>query len=314
VIATSQATTAPPVFNPNFAMLVTFASGGRVHSAQVNATADGRFALAGSLGSPNITGTLNLRKGTFSFPTATFRIQPTGLVNFVYNPPDQTSERINVRATTSITVSPTLLAANLGAGGAYFGEEAMAEMQQSAPSPVTNGSSQRYDVTLEINGDLSVPNGLHLDFSTNPPGLPEQVILASLGGQEGLNSLLVSGNVQSALQDEARTVFTGFAVPGLLSPVESNIAEAFGLQDFNIDYQPNQPLLISVTKNLGSKFDVRYTRYLSGNPSPGVVTSSLTPLAYTVSLDYNFTNRFQLTASTDDQHDNGIALGGTLNF
>jgi hypothetical protein len=153
-----------------------------------------------------------------------------------------------------------------------------------------------------------------MDFTSNPSGLSERTIVAAIGGGDALNSLLVGGNVQTALQDEAQSIFTGYALPTVLNPIESDLAQAFGLQDFNIDYQPNAPLLLSVTKKIGPRLDIKYTHFLNNHVSSGAVGSTLTPLQYTLALDYNFSSRFHLSLSTDDQHDNAVSLGGSFNF
>jgi len=95
--------------------------------------------------------------------------------------------------------------------------------------------------------------------------------------------------------------------------VESNIATAFGLEEFNVDYEPQSPLSIMVTKQVGPRLDVSYTRYVNSRTG-GAVASTLTPLQYLLAVHYNFTNRLRIGVSTDDQHNEEIEVGGAISF
>ncbi len=304
-----------PTFNPTFSNIqLAILPGSQVRSAQINAQTDGNFAINGSLSQPDIVGNLYLRRGRFSFPTAIFTIQPVGTVRFVYNPPDQTTEQVYIVATTTISVSPATLAANPGGiQGTDVTSYNPAAFTGQSSSATFGGQSTRYQITVTISGDLSAPNGLNLTFQSSPPGLTSAQILAAVGGQQAINALLVNGNVSNALQAEATQIFTNYAIPTLLQPLESSVASAFGLEDFSVNYDTQTPLLVSVTKALGPRLDVRYERYFSSR-TPGAVANTLQPLQYQVSLDYNLTNRFRVYASTDDQQNYTYGVDGVVNF
>jgi hypothetical protein len=227
----------------------------------------------------------------------------------VYNPPNNAVEQVNITATTELTISPVILAANRPGIGSQSSFIYQTPGLISSPGTLP----QRYTVTLTIDGNLNSPNGLDLNFQSDPAGLTSSEILAAMGGQQALNTLLVGGNVQLALQTEAQQILTSYAIPTLLQPVEANIASAFGVEEFDVNYEPQSPLTISVTKQLSPRLEVSYTRYVNSRVG-GAVSSTLEPLEYTVAADYYFTNRFRIGVSTDDQHNYEIEIGGAFRF
>ncbi len=304
----------PPEFNPTFNVAVVIAPGAQVKSSQLNAVIDGRANITQSLYQPDIEGDFNVRSGTLNFYTARFRVVPTGSVHLSYNPPNDPVERVDLTATTSLSISPTLLAANPRGASSLTSGEPFTYNEASVFSPVQSNTTQRYSITVMIQGDLGQQNGLNLTFDSDPPGLSNEQILAALGGQQVLSSLLVGGNVQAALQTEAQQVFTGYALPTLLAPFESSVAQVFGLQEIDVDYEPESPLLITLYKQLTPRIQIRYTKFVNSRQSSGAVGSTLTPLEYSVAVDYYFTNKFRLDVSTDDQHNTTIGIGGAVNF
>ena len=303
-----------PAFNPTFNVAVVIAPNTQVKSSQLNAVVDGRVAITHSLYQPDIEGDFNVRSGTLNFYTARFRVVPTGSVHVSYNPPDDPVERVDLTGTTSLSISPSLLASNPRGASSLTSGEPFTYNEASVFSPVQSNASQRYSVTVMIQGDLGQPSGLNLTFDSDPPGLSNEQILAALGGQQVLSSLLVGGNVQAALQTEAQQVFTGYALPTLLAPFESSVAQAFGLQEIDVDYEPESPLLITLYKQITPRIQIRYTKFVNSRQSSGAVGSTLTPLEYSVAVDYYFTNKFRLDVSTDDQHDTTFGIGGAVNF
>ena len=304
----------PPAFNPTFKVAVVIAPGTQVKSSQLNAVVDGRAEITRSLYQPDIEGDFNVRSGNLNFYTARFRVVPTGAVHISYNPPDDPVERVDLTATTSLSISPSVLASNPRGASSLTSGEPFTYNEASVFSPVQSNASQRYTITVMIQGDLGQPSGLHLTFDSDPPGLSNEQILAALGGQQVLSSLLVGGNVQAALQTEAQQVFTGYALPTLLAPFESSVAQAFGLQEIDVDYEPESPLLITLYKQITPRVQIRYTKFVNSRQSSGAVGSTLTPLEYSVAVDYYFTNKFRLDVSTDDQHNTTFGIGGAVNF
>jgi autotransporter translocation and assembly factor TamB len=305
---TSQPNTISPVpaFNPRFDMTINIKPGAQIKTAQLNALADGSIAIAGSLYRPSIDGNFLIRKGQFYFPTATFKVVPVGTVDFHFRPPDDISELIQMTAVTSITVTPDVIARN-PAGANTTSTYVPPSLTQTASS-----TSQRYTVTVNINGDLQSPDHLHLSFESNPPGLTDAQILAVLGGQQAIAGL-TGGNIVTAVQNQVASVFNASVVPKMLQPLEDSIGTVLGLEDFSINYAPESPVQVTIVKRVGSRINVQYTQSVNSR-TPGAVSSTLDPPVYQVKVGYSFTPRLQVTISTDDQHTNIVAIEGVHNF
>jgi hypothetical protein len=305
---TSPTTTAaiePPKFNPKFDVTVTIKPSAHIKTSQLNSLANGSMVLTGSFYRPRIDGTFLISKGQFYFPTATFKVVPVGTLDFHYHPPDGIDETIDLTATTSITVSPDILARNPA------GVNDTVAYVPSLTSQSAYGS-QRYVVTVAMHGSLESPDKLQLTFQSNPPGLTNSQILAVLGGQEAIAGL-TNGNMQGALQTEVASVFNASVVPKILQPLEDSIGTVLGLEDFSIDYAPDSPVQVTFVKRLGDRLSVTYTQSVNSR-SPGAVSSTLYPPEYQVKLGYSFTPRLSATISTDDQQNNIVAIEGIHNF
>jgi hypothetical protein len=70
---------------------------------------------------------------------------------------------------------------------------------------------------------------------------------------------------------------------------------------------------VTLTKEIGRRLEATYSTSF-GARTPGSVNSIVAPPQYTLKLGYKFVNRFQLGVSTDDQHNNTIALEGVFGF
>lgn len=295
----------PPVFDPSFAVSVALARGSSLRSPQLNAQGEGNMTIQGSLDRPDVRGVFTLSGGRFSFPTAVFTIVPGGTVDLVYNPPDEIAERVYITATTSIDIAQATLASNAPATGV--------EMPASyAPAQLQPTTAGHYLITVTIQGLLNVPNQLQLSFTSNPPGLLPQQIYAALGGQQALNNL-AGGNVQLAFQQEASQIFTSYAVPTLLSPVETGIAQTFGLEAFSIDYSPLYPVAVTLTKKIGPRENLTYMQLVTAR-QPGVASSTVVPPQYQLKLEYNLTSQLGLYVSTDNVQGNTLGVDGVFSF
>jgi hypothetical protein len=293
-----------PAFNPRFDVTVNIKPEAIVRTAQLNAVADGSVTLKGSFYRPRIDGKFVIRKGEFYFPTATFKVVPIGTVDIHYRPPNETSELVDMTASTSISVTPDIIQRN---------PAALNSTSTYVPS-LTNvqAASQRYTVTVDITGDLETPGGLHLTFQSNPPGLTDSQILAVLGGQEAIAGLS-GGNIVSALQNQVAAVFNASVVPKMLQPFEDTIGTVFGLEDFSIDYAPESPVQVTLVKRIGNRITLQYVQSINSR-TPGAVSSTLEPPVYQVKLGYSFTPRLQATISTDDQQNYIVAIEGVHKF
>jgi hypothetical protein len=122
--------------------------------------------------------------------------------------------------------------------------------------------AQRYDVTLDVRGDLLQEGGLNLTASSDPPDLNQNEILALLGQVnllQGIASGVQSGNPESQIRD----AFFGIAVPYLLDPLTSQIASAFGLDYLTLDINALDGATIYFAKTISRDLILQGSRQVS---------------------------------------------------
>jgi hypothetical protein len=180
------------------------------------------------------------------------------------------------------------------------------------------GRSTRYRITVAIDGPVPLsddPNeeALFRDAlrPTSDPPLSESQILALIGSQRQIEGL-AGGDVQTALSNTFSQVLNSRLVPSLLSPIEQSLAAGLGLEEFGVEYNPDAPLTLRLSKRLPTplqRFLLGYTRTLgtsglqAGQPEP-----------FNLSLTYEIGPRLQLGASTDEQRTFLFFLRGSLSF
>jgi len=331
------AETTQDTFDPQFDIHV--ALGGAknetvsVRSSLLRAEARGDVHLGGTLLAPELQAHLTVAKGQFILPPSTLLkvVKPQeggeNIVDARYpatgaGTADQPGleSRVDLTAQATVSVSPALLSANTSAasqGIAYT--PSVGEIPTQNQSAITNPfgagqQSQRYKITAHISGLLNVPNRLTLDLTSSPAGLTRQQMLAALVQEDVYLQLARGGGgAEDALKSQLGAVISGIALPALLSPLEDSIASTFGLQDFSVDYSPNAPVEVTLSKELAPRLTATYQRAF-GARTPGAVNSILLPPQYQLKLGYGISRHLQLTVSTDDQRTNTVALEGIFGF
>lgn len=218
--------------------------------AEVNASGDG--SLKGTLSNMKADGLLTVDSGSLTLPGGNVKLSPDGTLRLRYE-----STPYSNRAQ---------LIANL------HGETSLTALKNGI-------SPERYDISLDINGDLlSNSNGLSLTASSQPGDLTQDRILQLLGRTDILTSFLQSG-VNSSVESELKGAFASFALPSVLNGLTNDIARNFGLDYFGVDYNVFEQASVSFVKRLGSDFYFQGRQQLF-QPLPGQ------PLAYDFRLSY----------------------------
>lgn len=301
-----------------------------VRSSLLQAEANGNVQIGGRLSAPEVKAHINVARGQFILPPATLLkivraedasgnavdLRYPGTIPDPLTGGPALETRVDLTAQARVTITPEALAAGQSAIPG-FGPA----MSQSAAFGQGFGTSfgqggQRYTITAHITGPLNAsdPSQTHLALSSSPPGLTQTQMLAALVPTGALNSLFGGGQgAERALQQQLLLALNQVAVPTLLSPLEESVAGALGLADFSVNYSPDAPVLVSLTKDLAPRLQVTYTR-LFGARTPGAVNSLLAPPQYSLKLGYHLTNRLQFSVSTDDQRNNTLALEGVFGF
>jgi len=336
--AGAEAAKTPSAFDPSFDVLLQLGGGRsktvRVQGGLLQAEAAGRLRLQGSLRAPRFAGTLRVARGQFVLPpstllkivkprdTETLSLNGNGdnSVSVAYPRVDETgaaSLQTNVNIWAQATVSPSqaTLAQYRSVAGNSVGEAA--PQQKAAPSGgggPFGGARQRYTITVHIYGLLGStdPAKLHDDFYSSPAGLTKAQMVAALVPASALVAAAGGGaGGQNVLEDQFKTALANVAIPSLLTPITESVASALGLEDVNVTYDPNQPVFVTVTKQLGPKVDVTFSRSFGAR---GVTDQTLAPPQFTLKLGYDITSRCRVGVSTDERKNNAVTLEGVIKF
>ena len=153
-----------------------------------------------------------------------------------------------------------------------------------------------------------------MELTSSPGGLTRQQMLAALVPYGTLIGQLAPGGsgAGNALEAQAKTAISSLLIPSLISPVTDALGDALGL-GLDVSYEPDLPVFVTLTKQIGPRLQVTYSRSV-GARTPGAVNATLSPPQYTLKLGYSLTNHLQTAISTDDQRDNAVTLEGVFGF
>lgn len=313
-----------PSFDPNFDVAVQL-GGGRsktvsVRSSLLKADANGLVRLAGRLSKPSLRAAVTVVRGQFTLPPSTVLkiVKPQNgdenTVEAVYPVEDETGlpalqTRVNLTTQATVSVSPGTLAQGRSVASGVVGEAA----PQFGPTPLGQfgNGSQRYTITVHIHGILNTPDKLALDLTSSPGGLSKQQMLAALVPY-GTLTALGGGNAGNVLENQFKQTISGLLIPSLLSPLTNALGASFG-GTLDVSYEPDLPVFVTLTKDIGPRLQVTYSRSF-GARTPGAVNATLSPPQYSLKLGYRLNNRLQLGISTDDQRNNTLSLEGVFGF
>ncbi len=305
---------APSAFDPTFAVTVRL-GGGRtktvtVTNALLRADAGGLVHLGGRLSAPQLRADLAVAKGQFTLPPSTvLKIVKSGAgdantvsASYPVLGPDGVPglrTKVDLYAQATVTPSSSSLAQSRSVIGTV-GESAPG-VSDLGPTPF-GGSRQRYTITAHIHGVLNSPDQLALDLTSSPGGLSRQQMLAAL---VPASALLAGGG------SDLESGFKQALVSAALSPLTSTLGDALGLTDLNVAYNPNQPVLVTGTVDIGPRLSVTYARSFGAR---GPAEATFRTPQYTVQLGYELARRLRLGIGTDDQKNKTVTLQTFLRF
>jgi translocation and assembly module TamB len=226
---------------------------------------EGEGTLGGTLNNPKVDAGFQIAYGNINLPTARMRIT-SGKVTVAWEAPgDGPRVLVDIQARTTVAVK---------AAGSL------------------SDTSRRYTIIMAVRGPLSNLQPENVDLRSEPPGLTRKQILASLGHFED-----IIGEGDIALSQQLRDVFNVAVSPLLLSPLESRFIDAFGLEEFNIEYGLEQPLAVFLSRKLVNGFYLSYWRIMTGLPT-------ITGSTYTFRLSYRLRDWLELGYMTDSRRVN----------
>lgn len=142
------------------------------------------------------------------------------------------------------------------------------------------GTENRVETVRVFLHIYGTPDDLTVDLSSDP-ALTREEILAGLAGRVGITRLLRGEEVESVIQAEVSAAVFG--------SVGRSVAQAFGLEEFTIVYDAEQPLTLRVGKSVIHNLYVTMTSEFGIDPS------------YVWSLEYRFTPIHMLSFSVNNQ-------------
>lgn len=257
-------------FNPTFDLIFEAGRKTRVRNPRMNIGVSGQVALTQDLNNPALRGRLDVLEGNLLVPGNRFRIIPVGVISFAHDSQEGARVTLNLEAETNIASQLT------PAGFSGLG----------------------YQVIMRVTGSLTSPE---VSFRSNPPGLTDSNILALMGqkagiGPEGFGS-------SGSFERELAGVFAAGLAPGILMPIETALADAFGFQEVTFGFGGQYvPLNVQVSRRLFDGFFLTYSWSLE-NEYPD-----------SWKLSYMFAPRFRLSYGESQFRSKYLAVEGSLSF
>lgn len=250
----------------------------------------GRFELSGggllqgSLSSPQFTSTLEVEAGNVRLPNARIVIEPGGTVAITYrsSPTGTTVARVEV--------------------------DMQGRTQVSAES--FTGIVERYDITLNIRGDLLTDNGLQLSAQADPPDLSQERILAILGQRD-----VLVGNAGEGFRADRQlqSALLGLALPYFAGSFTEDLARQLGLDYLNIEYNTYDQFAVTAAISLGRDLVLSARRQLS-SPLPGERPKFDLRLSYRPPFRNKALRRFTFSVGMDQDRPWKIAVEYGIRF
>ncbi len=240
----------PPAIDPTLNLNFTLSNTAFVRASTAEMSLRGAGSISGSLSRLIADANLTIESGELALPGGRVRMVPDGTIDFTYRADKEDAKAkllANMKGTTSLT------------------------MLKNGVTP------ERYDVTIDISGDMLSPTGLTLN-TTEQGDLTKDKVLAMLGRTDLLNSVLQPGSNQQ-IEEDLRNAITSFSLPTFLGGITNRIAENLGFEYVSVDYNSFEQASISAARSLGSGFFLQGRRQLLP-PLPGQ------PIAYDFRLAY----------------------------
>ena len=257
-----------PVFDIDLAL-----DPSRVRASTAQLTVSGGGHLGGSLQKPDMTADMNLINGSIRLPGAKVNLDPGGTMKLTYR---------------------------TGQDGL---PDARLDVARQGHTAVTaaraGGTAQRYDITIDVSGNLLEDNGLTQNASSDPPDLSQDRILALLGQTQLLEAFAgQTGSGYGDAQKQVRDALTGYALPVALDPITSRIADRLGLDYLTVEYNPFDLTTITFARALNKSFILQGRRQI-GEPAPEHRPIADLQLIYRLPVRRGLLNRVSFSIGID---------------
>ena len=259
-------------FNPSFDVGISLGSDMRFKSSRLRIPLFGNINVKGPLKRISVDGRVDISDGTIMFPIRSMRLL-NGSTMDLYVRPDQPSVvNLNITGQTRITAQSGL------------------------------NQRRQYTITMIARGNL---DNLNTVFSSSPPGLTNDQIVALLTGQRQIEQLF--SNQAGDFGKELSGLFSAAVLPGVLGGIEQSFGSALGLEGFALDLGYNEPIHVTLTERLGDKITLSYSSFLGSRPD-------YADSQYDIKITYRIKNNFEVGVSVDDNRIYTLLVEGRVNF
>lgn len=226
----SGASRAPMPIRPRFDIAVRADQVFRIRSGASTFDVTGGGSISGTLDEPSVSGRLVLSRGIFRLPNARLELEPGGTLAFGY------------RSVVG------------GLSDAFLDVDLLGRTTISA---ARFDSVERYDVAVEVRGDVLSPSGVVLSARSEPPDLTQDQILAIVGQKQVFEGISQAGVVRT------RDLLSQVLLPSLLTPVTDTIASGLGLDFLGVEYNAFDETTVYAAKSLGKGLVVQMSQQVN---------------------------------------------------
>lgn len=259
--------------DPKLDLKVSIGRGMRLKTALLETALPGSLSVGGSLSEPIVDGLVNLADGRITFPMSSFRILPGSDMQVRMSPGQPALVLVDIQARGNVVdISPL-------------------------------GKRTKYSVTMQATGLL---DRLHPAFTSSPLGLSEQRMVALVTGQYHFEQIL-KGNSDQDIGKELSGLFSSAMMPAVFGPIEQALQEAFGLDEFAVDMNYQEPVQLSIGSQLGRNTYLSYSAALGARPD-------YADSRYELKLSYRVRNNLEFSIQTDENKMLGISAEGKIRF
>lgn len=230
----TTAAASEPLVNPSFDISVSSANPMRFRAGTGDFKISGLSKITGDLINPSADALMVVDQGTIRLPNARISIDEGGTIAIVYRSNGTARADLQMSGRTQITAA--------GPSGAA-----------------------RYDINLDITGNLLQDGDLRLRATSDPPDLSEGQILALLGQRQLVEGFTLNEDPAKQIQAALFQV----AVPYLATTLTDRLASSIGLDYLSLDYDPFDQLTLSAAVQMGRHLTLSARRQLS-SPVVGI--------------------------------------------
>lgn len=239
----------------------------RTFSADMRLAGEG--TLRGRLVAPELEGDLRVREGTIRLPNARIALDEDGTV--------RPSFRLGDPQTGSMRVVVDLIGRTRLTASRFAGEV------------------ERFDIVLEVRGDLLQESALSFIASSEPPGLSQERILALIGTGDLLESL--NAGFQ---RDRFQQALLNVAIPVFLDGFTQGLAKGLGLDYVGVSFDQQQTATVYVAKTLGRGLTLEGSREFAEDRDTGEPVRYNLKLAYRLPAPRRAVSRYRLILGRDE--------------